>query len=238
MTVKYVFFDLDGTLLPMDHQLFSKEYFSLITKKFVPFGYDPKSLASSIQNSIAAMVANQGDSSNETVCWKALVKGLGEGILGHKSIFDEFYQDNFDLLKDTCGYDQRAAKAVKYLRSIGIKLVLATNPLFPSIATQKRIEWAGLSADDFEYITVYENSHFSKPNPRYYKEIIETLHLNSNEVIMVGNDVEEDMVASTLGMRTFLVTDHVINRNNIDVSIYPSGSLDDLLDYINSEVAK
>lgn len=237
MAIKCVLFDLDGTLLPMDHNLFSKKYFAMITKKFAPFGYDPMILAASIQNSIAAMVKNRGDLLNEAVCWQELVKGLGEGILEHKSKFNEFYQNEFDQLKDTCVCDERSAKVIKHLRSLGIKNVLATNPIFPSVATQKRIEWAGLSMKDFEYITVYENSHFSKPNPKYYTEIIETLHLNADETIMVGNDVEEDMVASSLGIKTFLVTDCIINRNNTDISIYPNGSLDDLLDYIN-EVGK
>jgi len=30
MNLKYVLFDLDGTLLPMDQDLFTKHYFSLL----------------------------------------------------------------------------------------------------------------------------------------------------------------------------------------------------------------
>ena len=49
---------------------------------------------------------------------------------------------------------------------------------------------------------------------------------------MVGNDVSEDMVAEKLGMKVFLITDCVINKENIDISQYPNGSFDDLLEYI------
>jgi hypothetical protein len=49
---------------------------------------------------------------------------------------------------------------------------------------------------------------------------------------MVGNDVGEDMVAERLGMKVFLLTDCIINKNGEDISKYPHGSFDDLADYI------
>ena len=51
---------------------------------------------------------------------------------------------------------------------------------------------------------------------------------------MVGNDVAEDMVARELGMKTFLLTDCLINRGNEDISVYPNGSFDELIEFINS----
>ena len=42
-----VFFDLDGTLLPMDQDVFVKTYFSYLVKKMAPYGYEPKKLISS-----------------------------------------------------------------------------------------------------------------------------------------------------------------------------------------------
>ena len=49
---------------------------------------------------------------------------------------------------------------------------------------------------------------------------------------MVGNDVNEDMVAGTLGMKVFLLTDCLINKENVDISQYPHGNYDDLLSYV------
>ena len=49
---------------------------------------------------------------------------------------------------------------------------------------------------------------------------------------MVGNDVNEDMIASKLGMKVFLVTDCLINADNKDISIYPHGNFDDLERYL------
>ena len=49
---------------------------------------------------------------------------------------------------------------------------------------------------------------------------------------MVGNDVNEDMVARELGMKVFLLTDCILNKDNKDISQYPCGSFPELLDYI------
>ena len=49
---------------------------------------------------------------------------------------------------------------------------------------------------------------------------------------MVGNDVCEDMIASKVGMKVFLLTNNLINKDNLDLSLYPKGNLLDLLRYI------
>ena len=49
---------------------------------------------------------------------------------------------------------------------------------------------------------------------------------------MVGNDVGEDMVAETLGMRVYLLTNCLINRDGADISRWPRGGFDDLLAYV------
>ena len=51
---------------------------------------------------------------------------------------------------------------------------------------------------------------------------------------MVGNDVTEDMIAQTLGIKVFLLTDCMINKNNEDISAYPHGGFPELLEYISS----
>ena len=48
----------------------------------------------------------------------------------------------------------------------------------------------------------------------------------------VGNDVGEDMVAETLGMRVFLLKNCLINRDGADISRWPRGGFDDLLAFV------
>lgn len=64
-----------------------------------------------------------------------------------------------------------------------------------------RIRWAGLEWEDFELVTTYENSRYCKPNPVYYRQTLEILGESSENCIMVGNDVQEDMMARELGMQ-------------------------------------
>ena len=51
---------------------------------------------------------------------------------------------------------------------------------------------------------------------------------------MVGNDAAEDTAAEKLGIRVFLLTDCLINKDSRNISGYPQGSFDDLLNYIDT----
>ena len=232
--VKTILFDLDGTLLPMDQDVFVKAYMGSLAKKMAPHGYDPEKLVKSIWKGTGAMVMNDGSALNEAVFWKVFTGIYGEGALKDLPLFDEFYRVDFQEVRHACGFDPRAAAAIQEIKSMGYHVALATNPLFPAIATQSRAKWAGLNPEDFEYITTYENSSSCKPNPDYYREILGKLNLQPEECLMVGNDVNEDMVARELGMQVFLLTDCIINKDNKDISQYPNGSFPELLAYIRS----
>ena len=106
--------------------------------------------------------------------------------------------------------------------------------MFPAVATQNRIHWAGLKPEDFELYTTYEDYTYCKPNLEYYQQILEKLGLKGEECVMVGNDVTEDMATEKLGMQTFLLTDCIINRENKDISAYNHGGFDQLIEFINN----
>lgn len=229
-----VFFDLDGTLLPMDQEVFLNAYMGGLARKMAPYGYEPKTLIKNIWKGTGAMVMNDGSARNDEVFWKTFSALCGRDAMADEAVFVEFYQNEFQNVAKVCGFDPRAAETVRYIKERGMKVVLATNPLFPAIATHSRAKWAGLDPDDFEYITTYENSFHCKPNPDYYREILDKLGLQPEECLMVGNDVAEDTVPSTLGMKVFLLTDCMINKENRDYSSYPNGSFPELMNYIRS----
>ena len=114
------------------------------------------------------------------------------------------------------------------IKERGLRVALATNPIFPAVATESRIHWAGLEPEDFELYTTYENARYCKPNLSYYRDIAEQLGLAPEECLMVGNDVTEDMAAQALGMQVFLLTDCLINAGQKDISVYPSGGFPEL----------
>lgn len=232
MSITTVLFDLDGTLLPMDQELFTKIYFKNLAAKLAPLGYEPEKLIDAIWKGTYAMYKNTGEVTNEEVFWKEFSAIYGEQAREDEPEFDRFYREDFIKAKEGCGFDSRAGKLVKELKEKGYSLALATNPLFPEIATYQRIQWAGLDVEDFELITTYENSSYCKPNIEYFKDFLNRIDEKPENCLMVGNDAYEDMIAKELGMKVFLLTHSLINDKNIDISIYPNGDFDDLREYI------
>lgn len=234
MAIHTVLFDLDGTLLPMDQDEFVKAYFGALAKKMSGHGYEPEKLIATVWQGTKAMVQNDGSCTNEDAFWKVFSACYGEASREDIPIFDAFYRSEFQNVKQVCGFASESAEIIGFLKEKGIQLVLATNPLFPAVATQSRIRWAGLEPEDFSYITTYENASFCKPNLAYYQQICEERSLDPGNCLMVGNDVEEDMVAKQLGMDTFLLTPCLLNRKNMDISRFRRGDFSDLTEYLHS----
>lgn len=234
MSIKAVLFDLDGTLLPMDQDTFIKAYLGGMAKKLAPHGYNPDELVKAVYAGMKTMTINDGSNTNEVAFWNAFTGILGDKVREDMPIFDDFYRNEFQDVKNICGFLPEAATTVRKLKEMGYRVALATTPMFPSIATESRIRWAGMEPEDFEIFTTYENYHFCKPSLRYYKEVIEKLGVNAEECLMVGNDVGEDMVTEELGMKVFLMPADLINKVGKDISQYPQGNFSDLLAYIKS----
>ncbi len=132
----------------------------------------------------------------------------------------------------SCGENPALVQLVYELKAKGIRVALATNPIFPAIATESRTRWAGLQPEDFELITTYENIGYSKPNPEYYREILRRLDVKPENVLMVGNDAIEDMAAREAGTEVFLLTDCLLNKDGRDIEQYPHGSVKELRAYL------
>ena len=236
MAIQAVLFDLDGTLLPMDQEDFTKRYFGALAMKLAPHGYDPKVVVANVWAGTKAMVKNDGSCTNEQAFWRCFAQVYGDRVYDDLPVFEDFYKNEFIVAKQACGMNPLAKQAVDCIRAKGLRVALATNPLFPAIATENRIRWAGLQPQDFELYTTYENCCYCKPNPQYYRETIGKMGLQPQDCLMVGNDVQEDMVAATIGMQVFLLTDCLLNKGNADISQYPNGNFEQLMQFIAAEV--
>lgn len=232
MNIKAILFDLDGTLLPLDQDLFMKYYFGGLAGKLVPLGYDKDTLVPNVWAGTKAMVLNDGTKTNEEAFWDTFCGLAGKDCRIDMPVFDSFYRHEFSAAKNACQPTPAAKELIDFIKEKDKRLILATNPLFPFVATENRTHWAGLSTDDFELITTYENCHYCKPNPKYYVEIMEKTGLKPEECLMVGNNAEEDMIAETLGMKVFLLTDCLINEKNADISNYPQGGFKELKEFL------
>lgn len=233
--IRTVLLDLDGTLLPMNQEVFVQAYFKLLAAKMAPHGYDPKKLVEAVWAGTRAMVGNDGSRSNEEAFWNCFAGIFGERVRNDLPLFEAFYRNEFQQAQSSCGHTPEATKLISWLREQGYRLVLATNPIFPRVATESRMRWAGISPDDFLLYTTYETTGYCKPNPEYYRDILKKLSLRAEECVMVGNDVEEDMVAKSLGMQVFLLTDCLINAKQADISQYPNGSFAELKNWLSGQ---
>jgi len=229
-----ILFDLDGTLLPMDQELFVKSYLKRLAAFMVPHGYEPETVVDTIWKGTGMMVCNDGSCTNETAFWNYFARVYGEDKLNDKPLFETFYATEFQKVAEVCRHTPKAGALIADLKAAGFRVVLATNPLFPAIATESRMRWAGLDPTDFELYTTYENSRRCKPSLAYYQDILDAIGCKAEECVMVGNDVSEDMVAEQLGMKVFLLTDCLINKHDKDVSCYPNGDFDALSAYLMS----
>ena len=232
--IKAVLFDLDGTLLPMDQDLFVKAYISTMAAHLLPHGYEPKALIQALSMGTEAMYGNDGSKTNEECFWDAFNQVFQQDCRKDMPVFDEYYRTGFQTVKEKCGFAPEASSVLQAVKEKGLLPVLATNPLFPAIATHSRVRWAGLQPEDFFHITTYENSHFCKPTAAYYREILDYLSLSPESCLMVGNDAAEDLAAMEVGISCFLLTDCLINRNGRDIHDVPQGSFSQLIAFIEN----
>lgn len=227
-----VIFDLDGTLLPMDLEVFMEVYFGAMSKKMTSYGMEPMGFMKSIMLGIEAMVNNDGSMTNEACFWEFFTGIYGEDSRKLESVFLDFYGNEFNEARVATITHPLVAKIIQMLQEKGYTIVLATNPLFPPAATYNRIGWAGLKAEDFSWITTYDNSSYCKPRLEYYKEILGVIKKKPEECLMVGNDVGEDMIAAKLGLDTYLLKENLINRKDEDITSFKQGDMSHLYDYI------
>lgn len=235
MMITTILFDLDGTLLPMEQEVFIKAYFKKLAARVFPLGYEPEKLVSVIWKGMETMIKNDGSCTNEEAFWRCFTKCYGEKSIQDKAVFDDFYKNEFQEVAASCGYNPEVRTVIDNFKKMGYRTVLATNPVFPAIATESRIRWAGLCKEDFELVTTYENCVFSKPNPKYYEQILDKIGCEAQECLMVGNDVIDDMTAEHLGMKVFLLTDCLENKEGKDISVYPHGGFAQLQDFVKAD---
>lgn len=233
-TINTILFDLDGTLLSLDQDDFIQTYFYLIGKRFERLGYDKKTFVKAVWAGTEAMIKNTGEVTNEVKFWEVFSAIIKDNHLQIQNEFVEFYEMDYDYVKTTTKMNELAKKCVELLKEKGYKLILTTNPVFPKIATIKRIQWSGLDPNDFELITTYENSSFCKPNLKYYQSVLKTINKTPEECMMIGNDVKEDMCVVDLNIKTYLLTENLINPDSLDLTNLPQGNFEDLYSYINN----
>ena len=232
--MKAIFFDLDGTLLPLDEKLFVDIYFAELSKVFSVYNIDSKKLVENIWTATHEIIKNDGKRTNEEVFWDKFKSIVNIDLSDVKEVLKKFYANEFfTKLKKSSSENSLAKVAVELAKKNGRKVVLATNPVFP-IDALVRLKWTGLDIDDFDYVTHYSNSSFSKPNPKYYLDLCEKLDVEPKDCLMIGNDERQDIfAASSAGMNCYLVTDYLYTYPECKVNC-EKGSFEDLIEKLKT----
>lgn len=232
--MKAILFDLDGTLLPLDEKLFVDIYFTELSKVFSEYNIESNKLVEAIWTATHEIIKNDGKRTNEEAFWEKFKSIINIDLSNVKEVLEKFYANEFFTKLKKCSAENNLAKvAVNLAKKNGRKVVLATNPVFP-IDALVRLKWTGLDIDDFDYVTHYSNSSFSKPNPKYYLDLCKKLDVESKECLMIGNDERQDIfAASSAGMNCYLVTDYLYTYPECKVNC-EKGSFKDLIEKLKT----
>jgi FMN phosphatase YigB (HAD superfamily) len=201
--IRAVLFDLDGTLLSNDMDVFLPHYFRLLTAR-VAHLVPPDGFMTHLMQATRAMLANDGHTTNEEAFAREFYPRVARSREELEPIFQDFYANDFPALRQYTQPKPEARQVVQQAFDLGYDVAIATNPLFPATAIEQRLEWAGVASFPYRLVTTYENSRATKPNLLYFEQILETLGHPAEAALVVG-DEDMDMVAAHLGCSTFLV---------------------------------
>ncbi len=201
--LKAILFDLDGTLLDNNLDVFLSRYFKRLAA-WVSHLVPPEQFTACLLQATQGMVANEGQDTNEEVFARAFYPLIGRSRQEMEPIFAEFYAQDFPNLQQYTRCKPEARQVVQKAFDLGCDVVIATNPLFPAAAIEQRIAWANVHGFPYKLVTTYENSRACKPNLLYYQHILDAIDRPAEACLMVGDEAL-DMAAARLGCATFLV---------------------------------
>ena len=199
-------FDLDDTLLDTNLEVFVPAYFQALASHL-----ESRVLGSVVLRALVHGMRLMTESEDpihtlQDVFEADFYSNLGIRKEDLTDMIEDFYDNVFPTLQMHTQQKPEALSLVKWALSCGFQVAIATDPLFPRKATYHRIRWAGLDPEQFELISTFEDFHFSKSSPAYYAEVLGQLGWSDGPVLMVGNDVQRDIVsAHHLGLKTYFI---------------------------------
>jgi len=221
--IKALLLDLDATLIDNDIDTFLKGYLKCLSSYMAPW-VPPDRLVPQLLKSTSVMLGNRHPARTlERTFADNFYPALGTPESEWLPRFEDFYRQEFPKLKGLTRKREAAARLVRSALDAGLRVAVATNPLFPRMAIDHRLEWAGVPSDAIPYsvVTSYETFHSAKPQLAYYTEILGHLGVHAAEAAMIGDNVLDDLLpARALGMAAF----HVSPEPD---AAFPGGSLED-----------
>ena len=199
-------FDLDDTLLDTNMDAFIPAYFQGLSKHLGD-RVSPEIMLRALVHGMNLMNESEDPTRTlqevfETDFYSRLCV-LKSELVG---ALEDFYDNVFPSIGVHTRQRPETVPLIEWAFSRGYRIAIATDPLFPRKATYHRLRWAGLDPEQFELVSTFENFHFTKKHPAYYAEVLGQLGWVDGPVLMVGNDVQRDLVsAHKLGLKTYFI---------------------------------
>ncbi len=204
--LKAVLFDLDNTLIHYSERDFFEGYVTRLAPVFADI-ISPDKLFPLLISSTMALLNNDGSVSNA----QRFMDMFSAGFESHRTDiwqrFLKFYDDEYDGFRSLVSVPEGVREVILHLKEDRLKLVIASNPIWPLKVQIKRLLWAGIGDLHYDLITHIENMSYCKPRVEYYQQVCSMIGEAPEGCLMVGNDPVNDMVVARIGMKTFMVTD-------------------------------
>ena len=199
-------FDLDDTLLDTNLEVFVPAYFQALAQCL-----EGRVLPTVMLRSLIHGMGLMNESADPARTLQEVFEADFYASLGIPKeelapVFDKFYDEEFPSLAAHTRRRPEAAPLIEWAIGCGYRVAIATDPLFPRKVTYHRLRWAGLDPEQFEVVSTFEDFHFTKSYPAYYAELLGRLGWADGPVLMVGDNVQRDLLpANQLGLKTYYV---------------------------------
>ena len=225
--------DLDDTLLNTNLEAFVPAYFKALSKHMASRISPDVMLPALISGTQLMNESDDFTRTLEEVFDAEFYPKLGVPKDQLLEVINEFYDEVFPTLGKLTSPRADAAPFIDWAFQQGYRIAIATDPLLPRKATFHRVRWAGLEPERFELISTFDHFHFSKTHPAYYAEVLGRMGWPDGPVLMVGNDMERDIIpARKLGLATYHIDGAPASKSGPEAE--GRGTLSDLRAWLES----
>lgn len=229
-------FDLDGTLLQVEMRHFISRYVAGFHARCCDLvDLDPLHRAMRAAIHLLLQTETEGPT-NEDRFFAFLAERLqlDESVLRER--FALYLANDLESLSGGVRSIPEVGPLLELCLQSGVPLALATNPVFPRALTEARCRWVGIDIASFAHLTYFENSHYCKPQGRYFLEVATELGVEPESCLMIGNDTSHDLSANLVGMTTWLLDPFLLEREGPSWKPDHRGNHQQLHDFISAQI--
>jgi FMN phosphatase YigB (HAD superfamily) len=202
--IRGLMFDLDNTLLSIDVDEFVERYTRAAAARLVP--EDPERGWAVVTGASYRMLTDRAArESNRDRLLASLSAELGVDPLVLWPRLESVASEVLPALRTLATPIAGARETVLEARRRGLRIALATNPIYPRAVIVERMRWAGLSADDVDFVACLESCASTKPHAAYFTELAAALGLAVDECLMIGDDPDQDVPDAPSPLRVHLL---------------------------------